>query len=142
MMIKVLSSSIQRNKMIHFFNNLLLTSIALSCLSCFSPERDCESYHVGKFEFIYELNGEEIKSQFERTKNYEIETFNGKIDSASIKWINSCEWIVTKLNPKTNQDKKPISIKIISTSDNSYTFDYHLVGNKKNIKRGVVNKVY
>ncbi len=138
---KVLSSFIRKKKMIKFLYNITFAFIAFIAISCFNPERDCEAYHLGKFEFSYELDGKEIKSQFERTKKYEIENFNGKIDSASIKWINECEWIVTKLNPKTNQDKKPISIKIISTSKDSYNFEYHLVGNKKNIKRGVVKKV-
>ena len=51
------------------------------------------------------------------------------------------EFILTKINPLNNQEKKPISIKIISTDKNSYTFEYHLVGNKKNIQRGIVSKV-
>tara|TARA_B110000263_G_C15118164_1_gene423045 strand:+ start:215 stop:460 length:246 start_codon:yes stop_codon:yes gene_type:complete len=80
-------------------------------------------------------------SRFQRKDGFEIENFNGKIDSSKIKWISNCEFILTKLNPLTNQEKRPIKVKIISTTEDSYTFEYSLVGYSKETKRGVVEKL-
>jgi hypothetical protein len=98
-------------------------------------------YHEGNFNFTQIINGEIKSSTFERTANYEIEKFEGKIDTASIRWVNDCECILTKLNPKTNQEKRPIQIKILSTTSDSYTFEYSLVGDVKNKKRGTIKKI-
>ena len=57
------------------------------------------------------------------------------------KWISECECIVKKKNPVNFQDSKAIQIKIISTSANSYTFEYNLVGDISNKQRGVVTKI-
>jgi hypothetical protein len=75
-----------------------------------------------------------------RTDHLEIETYEGKIDSASIRWVNDCEFILTKLNPKSNQDKRPIQIKILSTNLDTYTFEYSMVGKSDNKKRGTIKK--
>ena len=80
-------------------------------------------------------------STFTRDSLYEIERFEGKIDTASISWVNDCECILTKINPTSNQDKRPIQIKIISTQHNSYTFEYSLVGDSKNTQRGTIQKI-
>ncbi|MEC8397157.1 MAG: hypothetical protein VXZ21_02360 [Bacteroidota bacterium] len=71
----------------------------------------------------------------------EIEKYEGKIDSASIRWVNDCECILTKINPKSNQDKRPVQIKILSTQGNSYTFEYSLVGKSENKQRGTIKKI-
>ena len=76
-----------------------------------------------------------------RTDQLEIETYEGKIDSASIRWVNDCEFILTKLNPKSNQDKRPIQIKILSTNLDSYTFEYSMVGKADNKQRGTIKKI-
>jgi hypothetical protein len=70
-----------------------------------------------------------------------LSALKGKIDTASIRWVNDCECILTKLNPTSNQDKRPIQIKIISTQHNSYTFEYSLVGESKNTQRGTIQKI-
>ena len=82
-----------------------------------------------------------MQSTFVRNANYEIETFEGKIDSASIRWINSCECVLTKLRPTSNQDKRPLAIKILTTSKNLYDFEYAVVGDTKNKQRGTVTKI-
>ena len=87
------------------------------------------------------INGEVKTSYFSRTEDLEIETYEGKIDSARIRWVNDCECILTKLNPKSNQDKRPVQIKILSTDGNAYTFEYSLVGKSNNIKRGTIMKI-
>ena len=80
-------------------------------------------------------------STFTRDSLYEIERFEGKIDTASIRWVNDCECIITKLNPTSNQDKRPIAIKIISTSQKEYVFEYSLVGDQNNKQRGTIQKI-
>lgn len=87
------------------------------------------------------INGEIKSSFFTRTDDLEIETYEGKIDSASIRWVNDCQCILTKINPSSNQDKRPVQIKILSTEGNDYTFEYSLVGKTENIQRGTIKKI-
>lgn len=119
----------------------LLVCIILMLSSCYTVERDCIPFHQGTFEFSQIINGSMKTSTFTRDSLYEIERFEGKIDTASIRWVNDCECILTKINPTSNQDKRPIQIKIISTQDNSYTFEYSLVGDSKNTQRGTIQKI-
>ena len=119
----------------------LFVCIFLMLTSCYTIERDCIPFHQGTFEFSQIINGSMKTSTFTRDSLYEIERFEGKIDTASIRWVNDCECILTKINPTSNQDKRPIQIKIISTQDNSYTFEYSLVGDSKNTQRGTIQKI-
>ena len=109
--------------------------------SCYSVERDCENFKMGEFEFSYKLNDTIQRSLFTRTLDYEIEEFNSLIDSSSISWVNDCEFILTKLNPNTNQEKRPVRIKIIRTYENSYDFEYSSVNEPIIIKRGTVTRI-
>ena len=109
--------------------------------SCYSVDRDCENFKIGEFEFTYKLNDTIQRSLFTRTLDYEIEEFNSLIDSSSISWVNDCEFILTKLNPNTNQEKRPVRIKIIRTYDNSYDFEYSSVNEPIVIKRGEVKRI-
>ena len=123
-------------------NNFLYVITLGSSLffSCYSVERDCMEFHKGSFEFSTLINGEIKTSYFTRTEDLEIEYYEGKIDSARIRWVNNCECILTKLNPKSNQDKRPVQIKILSTEGKSYTFEYSLVGQSDNKQRGTIKK--
>jgi hypothetical protein len=109
--------------------------------SCYSVDRDCENFKMGEFEFTYKLNDTIQRSLFTRTLDYEIEEFNNVIDSSSISWVNDCEFVLTKVNPKTNQEKRPIRIKIIRTYENSYDFEYSSVNEPIIIKRGTVIRI-
>jgi hypothetical protein len=109
--------------------------------SCYSVDRDCKKFHTGTFEFSTLINGEIKTSYFTRTESLEIETYENKIDSASIRWVNDCECILTKLNPTSNQDKRPVQIKILSTQENEYTFEYSIVGKNDNKQRGAIKKI-
>jgi len=109
--------------------------------SCYSVDRDCENFKIGEFEFTYKLNDTIQRSLFTRTLDYEIEEFNSVIDSSSISWINDCEFVLTKVNPKTNQEKRPVRIKIIRTYENSYDFEYSSVNEPIIIKRGKVIRI-
>lgn len=110
-------------------------------LSCYDVQRDCKAFHTGTFEFSTVINGEIQTSRFVRSDSLEIEYFEGKSDTASIRWVNACECILTKLNPETNQEKRPIQIKILKTNPKSYTFEYSLVGDSKNKQRGTISKL-
>ena len=101
------------------------TLLFLSCVS--GPNRECSQYKNGEFIFKTELNGELQESRFRRFEGLEIDDYNGKIDSASVKWINDCEYILKSLNPKSMAEKKPLHFKILSTTDSSYTFEYGLL---------------
>tara|TARA_B100000809_G_C14897774_1_gene445105 strand:- start:96 stop:467 length:372 start_codon:yes stop_codon:yes gene_type:complete len=109
--------------------------------SCYSVDRDCENFKMGEFEFTYKLNDTIQRSLFTRTLDYEIEEFNSVIDSSSISWLNDCEFLLTKVNPKTNQEKRPVRIKIIRTYENSYDFEYSSVNEPIIIKRGTVIRI-
>lgn len=114
----------------------------LSCLfvSCYNTERDCKSFQTGRFEFETYLNGELVKTTFIRNDTLEIDFFEGKADSSSIRWINDCEYIANKLNPNSMMERKALHFKILSTSEDSYTFEYGIVGETKK-QKGSVKKV-
>ena len=113
-------------------------SIFLS--SCYSPDRNCEQFREGNFEFTTVVDNMEQSTQFTRKGNLEVSKYQGVTDSANVRWINACEYILTNLNPKSKAEEKPIHIKILSTTSDSYTFEYKLVGTTLS-KRGTAIKV-
>ena len=115
--------------------------LSLLFISCYNVDRDCIEFRTGSFEFSTSINDSIVKSTFIRTDNYEIEEFKGVKDSSTIRWVNECEFILTKINPKTNQERRPIRIKILRTYGNSYDFEYSQVNNPQKINRGTVNKI-
>ncbi|MGV9002931.1 DNA topoisomerase IV [Flavobacterium sp.] len=115
--------------------------VLLLCLtSCYQQQRKCTDFKTGKFEFVQEINGKKLTSTFIRTDNIQIETFEGKTDTATVRWVNDCEFILEKLHPKSIKDKKAITMKILYTKDNTYTFEYAYVGDQKKMK-GLVTKL-
>jgi hypothetical protein len=110
----------------------LLLTISLLC-ACKSPQRDCASFKTGEFTFETLLNGELVTTRFIRNDTLEVDYFQGKVDSSSVRWINDCEYIVQKINPKSISEKKAIHMKILYTEGDFYTFEYSLVG--ENIKQ-------
>jgi hypothetical protein len=109
-------------------------------ISCYNQERNCKDFKTGKFEFIQKINGVEKKSTFERKDKIQIETFEGKTDTASIRWINDCEYILQKLHPKNRMEQKAINMKILTTSKNSYTFEFGIVGSDQK-QKGKVTRI-
>lgn len=118
--------------MIQRFIPAFLTILTLS--SCYSPERDCKSFKDGTFTFTTEINGESKTTRFVRSGNMEIDYFEGKADTSEVRWLNDCEYIVKKLNPKDRSEEASIHMKILSTTDSSYTFEYNIVGSKNKSK--------
>ncbi|MBT8245563.1 MAG: hypothetical protein HKP48_04590 [Winogradskyella sp.] len=108
----------------------ILFFIALT--SCYNVERNCQDYKTGEFKFSFIVDGVEKTGTFKRTKAYSIDYFEGKVDSSSIRWINDCEFILKKLNPKNSSEDDAIHMKILTTTDSSYTFEYKLAIKKQN----------
>ena len=119
---------------------LLTFLIAITMVSCYQQERKCTDFKTGKFEFTQEIDGKTQTSTFERTDSLQIETYNGKTDTASVRWVNDCEFILQKTHPKNMQEKKAITMKILSTKDKTYTFEYSFVGDAKT-QKGTVTKI-
>ena len=112
----------------------------LSLMSCYDAERNCKDFKTGKFKFEYEVDGIKKTTVFERNDTIEIETFEGKTDTASIRWVNDCEYVLLKLHPKNMAEEKAIGMKILTTSKNSYTFEFGMVGTDVK-QRGTVTKI-
>lgn len=117
-----------------------LILLALFIISCNNHERNCQDFRTGKFEFSQDIDGKKQTSTFIRTENLQIETYNRKTDTASVRWVNDCEFVLQKLHPKNMKEEKAISMKILFTEKNSYTFEYSFVGSNKK-SRGVVTKL-
>lgn len=113
---------------------------SLSLVSCYQQERNCTDFKTGKFEFSQEIDGKVETSVFERNDSLQIENFRGTIDTSSVRWINDCEFVLQKLHPRNREEKKSIHMKILTTNDKGYSFEYSYVGETKK-QRGVVSKV-
>ncbi|WP_343486403.1 DNA topoisomerase IV [Allomuricauda sp. d1] len=104
-------------------------------VSCNSiPERNCTDFRTGTFQFTTTIEGSEQTTTFVRKPTIEIEEFKGKKDTASIRWINDCEYVLKKVSPQNRAEEKSIHIKILTTSDSSYTFEYNAIGDKRKFK--------
>lgn len=112
----------------------------LFLFSCYNVENNCKDFKTGKFKFEYEVDGVKKTTVFERNDSIEVETFEGKTDTASIRWVNDCEYILQKLHPKNMVEEKAIVMKILTTSKNSYTFEFGMVGVDAK-QRGTVTKI-
>ena len=121
--------------MVHL-RNLKISLLLIFLLSCSFPEKDCKKFKTGNFEFKTEIDGKEYVSYFQRSDSTEIEVFNGVTDTSSVRWVSDCEFILKNINPK--KSKKSITMKILSTENDSYTFEYSIVGDDSNKKRGKV----
>ena len=112
----------------------------LLLMSCYDAERNCKDFKTGKFKFEYKVDGIKKTTVFERNDSIEIETFEGKTDTASIRWVNDCEYVLLKLHPKNMAEEKAIGMKILTTTKNSYTFEFGMVGSDAK-QKGIVTKI-
>lgn len=119
---------------------LLCLFITTLISSCYSPEKKCTDFQTGTFKFESYLNGELVTSTFTRNDSIEIDSFQGSVDTSSVRWINDCEYIIKNIHPKNMAERKPLHIKILTTEKDSYTFEYGLVGDPKK-KKGTVTKI-
>ena len=112
----------------------------MSLMSCYDAERNCKDFKNGKFKFEFEVNGVKKTTVFERKDNIEIETFEGKTDTATVRWVSDCEYVLQKKHPKNMAKEKAISMKILTTSKDSYTFEFGMIGSEEK-QRGTVTKI-
>ena len=121
-------------KILFVFLSLLLLS------SCYDVERNCNDFKTGQFQFDFVVNGVQKTTVFKRTEKFQIETYQGKTDTATVRWVNDCEFVLQKLHPKNNKEKKAISMRIVSTTKNSYTFEFGIVGSDEK-QKGIAKKL-
>lgn len=114
--------------------------LLISLSSCYNAERNCEDFRTGTFEFKAVVGTELLTTTFVRLDSIEIDYFRGKTDTSSIRWINDCEYIVKKLNPRNRAEEKAIHMKILTTSKDEYRFEYNVVGDE-NKQRGTAQKI-
>ncbi|RZJ72263.1 DNA topoisomerase IV [Flavobacterium sp.] len=122
------------------FALLLLLQLLLSTTSCYETQRECKDFKTGEFEFKTKVDGVMRTTKFVRNDTLEIDFYQGKSDTSSIRWVNDCEYIVQKLHPKNMAERKAIAMKILTTSKNSYTFEYGNVGSAAT-QKGTVTKI-
>jgi hypothetical protein len=119
----------------------IYTILILAILtSCQQQECNPKEFKTGKFEFVQDINSKKQTTIFERNDKFQIETFNGKTDTATVRWVNDYEFILQKTHPKNMKEKKAISMKILSTKGKTYTFEYSFVGEAKK-QTGTVTKI-
>tara|TARA_R110002050_G_scaffold41657_4_gene100823 strand:+ start:706 stop:1077 length:372 start_codon:yes stop_codon:yes gene_type:complete len=114
---------------------LFIALLAFSlCTSCYETQRDCSNFKTGTFEFEALSGTEVFKTTITRNDSIEVDFYDGKTDSSSIRWINDCEYVLEKIKPKNQAEKKAILVKILSTHNNTYTFEFSEVGKTKKSK--------
>lgn len=119
----------------------LISLIFILCLSsCYQTERNCERFKTGVFRFETLVDGKLEVTEFTRNDSIEIEEYQGKRDTAYIRWVNDCQYILTAKNPKNRAEKKPIQMRILTTESNTYKFAYNIVGETKT-KEGIATKI-
>ena len=119
---------------------ILILLLCLLMSGCYHVERDCSNFRTGTFEFTTVSGTELFQTTIIRNDSIEIDYFQGKSDTSSIRWINNCEYIVKKLKPRNRAEEKAIHIKILTTNDNEFTFEFNEVG-KSRKERATAKKI-
>jgi hypothetical protein len=114
-------------KIYYFLLFILLTG-------CYQTERNCGDFKKGMFQSTVTIDGKDYISYFTRNKGLQVEIFEGKTDSSEVRWINDCEVVFKTINPKSMSEEKDIHLKILTTTDSSYTFEYSYVGESRKQK--------
>ena len=112
----------------------------LLLLNCYESARNCKDFKTGEFYSEVNINGESSRATFERTELLQVEHYNNKTDSSKLRWFNECEVIFKTINPKNMAEEKDIHLKILTTTDSSYTYEYSYVGETKK-QKGIAYKV-
>ena len=106
----------------------LIILSALIFSSCYQVERNCADFKTGSFESTITIEGVDYTSTFFRTSELQVEEFKGVKDSTNVRWINDCEMVFKTINPKNRAEQKDIHLKILTTTKDSYKFEYGYVG--------------
>jgi len=131
---------LQKKQLIFKMKKIIFLLPLVTLFSCYNAEHNCKDFKTGKFKFEFEVNGVKKTTVFERKDNIEIETFEGKTDTSTIRWVSDCEYVLQKKHPKNMAEEKAISMKILNTSKDSYTFEFGMVGSEEK-QRGKVYKI-
>ncbi len=127
------------------FTNSLSLLMTLLFSSCYQVERNCSDFKTGSFEFEYSIDGEKTIGKFVRTEDYSVDYLEESVDSSTVRWINDCEFILKNVNPKNMAEEKAIHFKILSTTENSYNFEYQMAMKdpykKARIEKGTAKKI-
>ena len=107
--------------------NLIFVAL-FAFTSCYNTERNCNDYKLGSYYSEVIIDSMLYKSEFTRDTDIQVEFYNKKVDSSEVRWINDCEMIFKTINPKNLNEKKDIHLKILTTTTNSYKFEYGYVG--------------
>jgi hypothetical protein len=135
-----MSTKILKSNTMIWSKKTLVLLVSILLYSCYTVEQNCKDFRTGKFKSEIIINGQKKQTISIRTDSIVIETYEGKTDTASIRWINDCEYVLQKVNPKSMAEKKAINIKILTTSKNSYTFEFGVVGSPEK-QKGVATKL-
>ncbi len=103
---------------------IILFGFISSCQQ--KTQTNVNSFKKGKFKTI--LEDSKTVSFATRNDSLQFETFNNKVDTFKINWINSFEYVLVKKNPKTLLDSTPFHVKITSIKGNSYDFTAYYKG--------------
>jgi hypothetical protein len=112
--------------------NMTLLLGVLFFVSCYNVEQNCNDFKTGTYKSEITIDDILYTSKFTRDSKLQIEEFKGSIDSASVRWINDCEMIFKTINPKNRAEKKEIHLMILTTTKNSYKFEYGYIGDTNN----------
>ncbi|MFH4969080.1 DNA topoisomerase IV [Gaetbulibacter sp. M240] len=107
---------------------VLVLCLATLLSSCYQTTRNCKDFKTGSFYSEVTIDGTVFTSNFQRTNTTQVEVYNDHKDSSEVRWINDCEVIFKTINPKNMAERKDIHLKILTTTDSSYTFEYSYVG--------------
>ena len=122
------------------FSYFILLLLLLLLTSCYETSRNCKDFKTGEFYSEVVINDELFKSEFKRTEDLQIEIYNSKTDSSQLRWINDCEVIFKTINPKNMSERKDVHLKILTTTDSSYTYEYSYVGETRK-QKGIAYKI-
>ena len=96
----------------------LIILLLVSCNE--APKTAPNHFKKGKYKTI--LEDSDITSTAVRNDSIQIETYDNKKDTFSIRWINNFEYILLKKSPKSKLDSTPFHVKITAVKRNSYNF--------------------
>ena len=119
---------------------LLAATLLLLLTSCYEVERKCTDFKTGSFKSETVIDGKKYVSSFKRNDSIQIETFDQVVDTFLIRWTNDCEYVIQNKKPKNMVEKKAVQVKILTTKENTYTFEYNYIGEAIK-QKGIVTKL-
>ena len=119
---------------------LFILPLFVLLTSCYDQERKCADFKTGKFRFETVIEGKTNITDITRTDSLQTETYKGKTSTASVRWLNDCEFVLQNLNPKNAEEKESFHMKILTTKGNTAILEYSIVGDTEK-QKGTVTKI-